>query len=126
MSNIIAEFQGEYRWLSNFWQCPVKVSGWDFPSAENAYQAAKSLDPDVWQNMMYLPPNKAKRYGRQIEIREDWEEIKLDVMRYILNAKLSMWAAHPEIRASWSQSIMPISKRKVSIHNSSSSTKHRT
>lgn len=38
---MIREFQGEYRWLSNFWPAPVALDSRYYPSVENAYQAAK-------------------------------------------------------------------------------------
>src|SRR4051812_21328901 len=40
----IAEFQGEYRFLSNFWPATVEFEGIRYPTAEHAYQAAKTLD----------------------------------------------------------------------------------
>lgn len=45
---IIREFQGEHRFLSNFWPATLRFGDWVFPSAEHAYQAAKSLDPRDW------------------------------------------------------------------------------
>lgn len=39
---IIAKFEGNYRFLSNFSPCFVKLDGVTYPSIENAYQAAKT------------------------------------------------------------------------------------
>lgn len=38
---MIKEFQGEYRWLSNFWPARIALDARVYPSVENAYQAAK-------------------------------------------------------------------------------------
>ena len=40
----IGEFQGEYRFLSNFWPAPVEFEGITYPSVEHAYQSAKTMD----------------------------------------------------------------------------------
>jgi ribA/ribD-fused uncharacterized protein len=37
----ITEFQGEYRFLSNFWPCYLAYQDILYPTAEHAYQAAK-------------------------------------------------------------------------------------
>ena len=37
----IKGFFGDYRWMSNFHQCPVMWNGKIFPSSEHAYQYAK-------------------------------------------------------------------------------------
>ena len=38
----IKEFQGEYRWLSNFWRCDVFIDGIRYDSSEAAFQAFKT------------------------------------------------------------------------------------
>ena len=43
---MINEFQGDYRFLSNFHPAEVEMDGIKYPSVEHAYQAAKSLDKD--------------------------------------------------------------------------------
>ena len=42
-TQVIDSFQGEYRFLSNFWPCVVEYEGTEYPSVENAYQAAKTI-----------------------------------------------------------------------------------
>ncbi len=37
----VNEFQGEFRWLSNFWPAVVTLDGEQYASVEHAYQAAK-------------------------------------------------------------------------------------
>lgn len=91
----ITEFTGNYRWLSNFWPAPVTIEAFTFPSTEHAYQAAKSLDPRDWNQILVLNPGQAKRYGQRIKLRPDWEQIKLDVMRELTAAKYDQ---HPDLK----------------------------
>ena len=86
--NIVSEFQGEHRFLSNFWPSPLVFNDWMFPTAEHAYQAAKSPDPRDWQDVQQcVSPGAAKRLGRSITIRTDWEEVKVTIMTEIVATK---------------------------------------
>ncbi|AZO48067.1 NADAR family protein [Mesorhizobium sp. M4B.F.Ca.ET.058.02.1.1] len=93
----ILEFSGEYRWLSNFFMVHVTIGQLTFASTEHAYQAAKSLDPVDWKDVIEcVSPGAAKRMGRNVTLRPDWEDIKLDVMREITAAKYDQ---HPHLHA---------------------------
>lgn len=64
----IAGFQGDYRFLSNFWIVNLRIGDMHFTSAEHAYQAAKSLDPQDWANISSCEtPGDAKRAGRLLQ-----------------------------------------------------------
>ncbi len=90
MDGYIDNFFGEYRWLSNFWPVKVSVYGEEYPSVEHAYQAAKSLDAEVRKSIQKCPaPKDAKKIGRLIEIRKDWEQVKIKIMYYLLKQKFS-------------------------------------
>lgn len=84
----IEEFRGEYRWLSNFWYSPVELDGVIYPSTEHAYQAAKTHDP-AWREKIRNASDfkQAKHLGYKVPLREDWEQIKLDVMHKLLKQK---------------------------------------
>lgn len=88
-TKLIDGFFEEYRWLSNFHPCPVIFEGTLYPSSENAYQAAKTLDPIRRLPFQSYSAQQAKKYGGLLELRPDWEEVKLDVMRTVLQAKFS-------------------------------------
>jgi len=81
----IKYFRGEYDFLSNFYVTPVG----DYPSSENNFQAMKSLDPKVRYAFMSpsMTPAMAKRLGRAIKVREDWEQIRDQVMLDIVRVK---------------------------------------
>ena len=86
----IETFQGAYRWLSNFWPCPVRYEGVTYPSVEHAYQAAKTTDMAARVRIAYLPrPGQAKRAGRKVALRRDWEQVKEDVMLSLLRLKFA-------------------------------------
>jgi hypothetical protein len=77
----IESFDGEYRFLSNFWLCPVTLGGVIYPSAEHAYQAYKTRDLAVRARFTALAtPAEAKRLGRSVELRGDWDRARKPVM----------------------------------------------
>ena len=85
----IKGFFGEYRYLSNFELGRVIFEGIEYPSSENAYQAAKSLDVDVRKQFVNITPSESKKLGRQIEMRKDWDEVKYRVMYDIVLDKFT-------------------------------------
>lgn len=97
MTRDITEFSGPNRYLSNFWMAPVELEGIVYPSTEHAFQAAKSLDPEVRKRIAALAkPSEAKAEGKKIALRPDWESVKTQYMRFLVWAKFS---THPELKA---------------------------
>lgn len=85
--NEINEFQGEHRWLSNFWATRVELDGAFYPTVENAYQAAKAL-PGSRDPFMSCTPAQAKKMGRLFEV-EGWPSRKVGIMRALLAEKFA-------------------------------------
>ena len=90
----ITEFQGRYRWLSNFWRVDILFEGCVFPSVEHAYQAAKFTDDDFRAKFVTgkgLTPGEAKRLAKVHEdrIRVSWDQEKVDVMYNLLRKKFA-------------------------------------
>ncbi len=91
----ITAFQGEYRWLSNFWPCslfPIDVRGEMLTPAtvEHAYQAAKFTDWSICKGIILAPtPGVAKRLGQGAAVRSDWEQVKLEAMDTFVAQKFS-------------------------------------
>ena len=84
---MIEQFDGRYRYLSNFWLCPVILDKVVYPSTENAYQAAKCASKIDRIDYVTCSPSKAKELGQSSTKRHDWYDVKLDVMRKLLNQK---------------------------------------
>lgn len=85
MERRIDEFRGKYYFLSNFYPAPVTYSGMRFKNNEAAFQAAKC--PERMAEFCRLSPSEAKRLGRKVRLRDDWEQIKYTVMYEICKAK---------------------------------------
>ena len=82
---MINEFKGEYRFLSNFFMTDVEFEGVIYPSSEHAYMAAKTTDPALRNSIrLCASPADAKKAGRSIKLRANWEEIKHMTMYVIL------------------------------------------
>jgi ribA/ribD-fused uncharacterized protein len=94
----IDSFEGEYRFLSNFYPAETVFEGVTYPTSEHAYQAAKSLDPAERQKIAAQPtPAEAKRAGRALpKQRADWEQVKFDVMERCVRDKFTR---HADLRA---------------------------
>ncbi|HDZ27840.1 MAG TPA: NADAR family protein [Candidatus Aminicenantes bacterium] len=81
----ITSFQGEYRWLSNFWPVKVELEGIIYPTVEHAYQASKTWDALEREGIRRCStPGKAKRLGRSVSLSPDWMEVKLVVMKALV------------------------------------------
>lgn len=98
----ITSFKGEYDFLSNFYPSPVKLreegDDYVYPTVEHAYQAAKTTDwaeRDLFKKptiaykgkIVKLTPGIAKKLGREITLRWDWEHIKIAKMTELLYDK---------------------------------------
>ena len=82
--NNIKGFFGEYRWLSNFHICTVRFEGVEYPSSENAYMAAKTTDLELRKQFETITPPEARKLGKKIELREGWNEMRIEVMSSII------------------------------------------
>lgn len=81
----IGPFKGEFRWLSNFWPAKVVFEGHEYPTVEHAYVAAKTTNEMERKVIRSTEkPGEVKRLGRQLDLREDWNDIKLQVMEDLL------------------------------------------
>ena len=92
--NVIPSFYGIF--LSNFANCPhglilpetfCGIDDRTYPSVEHAFQAAKTFDLRKRDAMIHGTAAQAKRLGRSLRLRPDWEKIKEDVMLDLLRQK---------------------------------------
>ena len=84
---MITSFKDDYEFLSNFYPCKITIAGYTFPSVENAYQAMKCANPNDYAQFVNIGPAEAKKLGRKVQLRSDWEQIKYNVMRQLLDLK---------------------------------------
>lgn len=79
---MIIEFEDENAFLSNFYPSPICHDGITYPTNEHFFQGMKTLDIQERKAIAAAAtPGVAKRLGRKVALRSDWEKIKVDVMR---------------------------------------------
>lgn len=93
--NKIERFAGDHAFLSNFHPAIVFFDGHMYPTVENAFQAAKCLHEEDRAQFATLAPGQAKRLGRKVEMRPDWNSARLDVMRDLV---LQKFRNHAELQ----------------------------
>lgn len=84
----IQQFQKEHRWLSNFAPCKIVLGRATYQSVEHAYMSAKSDDPK-WKVFCQTTEKagEVKKASRKIQLRPDWENEKVQVMKRCLKQK---------------------------------------
>jgi ribA/ribD-fused uncharacterized protein len=98
----IGPFSGTFRFLSNFFPSPVEFEGLTYPTVEHAFQAAKTLNRAERERMRQLAsPGEAKRAGRRLTLRPDWEEIKLALMEQLVRQKFADAALRARLLKTW-------------------------
>lgn len=84
-NNTISEFRGEYAFLSNFYETDIYCWGLKYRNAEAAFQAMK--EPLQASLFVGLDAKAAKRLGRKVNFRKDWEQLKEGFMLTVCFAK---------------------------------------
>lgn len=88
---MITQFRGQYNFLSNFteFETPMLYGGSLYSSNEHFYQAMKFTDSEIRNSVRIHPAKGLKAYVRSLQCRDDWDNIKLDVMLFGLRYKFS-------------------------------------
>ena len=84
---MIDAFTGMYFFLSNFYEAPVVYQHIRYSNNEAAFQAQKTTDPELRLKFASWSPSIAKRQGRRVSLRSDWEVVKDDIMYQICRCK---------------------------------------
>lgn len=87
---MINSFSRENAFLSNFFDTYLIYGGIVYKSAEAAFQAAKTLDVAERERIALMTPSQAKKAGRSLRLRPDWEEVKDKVMYDVCREKFKM------------------------------------
>lgn len=96
MMKSVNSFDGKWSFLSNFYDSPIHQEHngeiIDYPTVEHAFQACKTKNWELRKEIAAAAtPGRAKRAGRKLFLREDWEDIKIDVMASLIKGKFQ-WA----------------------------------
>lgn len=93
-NNVIAGFRGQFYFLSNFYAVPVKYKNITYQNSEAAFQAQKCMTEEEKRSFEHIDPAEAKKLGRRVQMRPDWNDIKFEEMHAIVKAKFEQ---NPEI-----------------------------
>ena len=80
-------FRNNYYFLSNMFPCRINYNGKTYKCVESAFQAQKDLSSDL--NFEEIDGFTAKKYGRRVNLRKDWDNVKIRIMKEILIAKFT-------------------------------------
>ena len=84
----INEFRGDNSFLSNFYKSDIKYNDEIYATAEHLFQALKIENKDERNNIrISKTPAIAKRMGRNVILRTDWEDVKDKLMYMIVRLK---------------------------------------
>lgn len=88
-------FDNEFTFCSNFAACEIEYNGHKYKTTEHAFQAAKADNEEERQWVAdAATPGEAKRRGRQVHLRKDWEVVKDQIMLDIIRIKFQ----NPDMR----------------------------
>ena len=94
----VLTFDGEHEFLSNFYPSPVYAptphgpfnSYSLYPTVEHAYHSLKTTVGVEKQQILDAPsPGIAKRLGRRVSLRPDWDDIKVEAMEGLVYLKFA-------------------------------------
>ena len=88
MSNVMV-FRGEFAFMSNMYSVDFEWDGRMYHNSEAAFQSAKSLNPAERDRFSEMKGAVAKREGKKVLLRGDWNDVKVDIMEEIVLAKFS-------------------------------------
>lgn len=86
---IIDNFRDNHFFLSNFYPTEFEFDGITYKNSEAAFQAQKVTSKEARRVFGKMLPNEAKKRGRWVNLRSDWESIKDQVMYEVCKAKFS-------------------------------------
>ncbi len=82
----------KYGCFSNFSSHPIVINNVEWKTSEHYFQAMKFLDPKLQNRVREInSPMEAAKFGRDraLPLRPDWEQVKDDVMRTAIIAKVT-------------------------------------
>ena len=86
---MIIKFDGDNFFLSNFYLCHILWDEFHYPSVENAYQAWKTPDVHLRKPFLKYSSGQAKREGKLLSLRPDWDRGRVALMKTLLRIKFA-------------------------------------
>ncbi len=86
---MICQFRDDYYFMSNFYPFKLIYNGIEYQNTEAAFQAQKCKYLPERNQFSKLNASEAKRLGRRVELRPDWEQVKDGIMYNIVLTKFS-------------------------------------
>lgn len=84
----ISEFKDEFAFLSNFFLSPIWWAGQRWATVEHLFQGLKTLDRAERAAIhCAATPAIAKKLGRQVTLRPDWDLVRHSCMELAVEAK---------------------------------------
>jgi len=80
-------FRNQYYFLSNMYPHEIEVRGYRFTCVEAAFQAMKCKTTEEVEQFIGLDGFQAKKLGRKVALRKDWNDIRDGVMFRCLEEK---------------------------------------
>jgi len=88
IDSAILGFRGEYSFLSNMYDGNMfEYRGFRYKNVEAAFQSRKNSKRE--QDFELLSGKDAKRLGRHVALRKDWEQVKYGIMYEIVYLKFT-------------------------------------
>ena len=104
---MITRFDGKFRFLSNFYPCQITLANVTYPTLEHAYQAMKTLNPAERETVRRCStPGQAKRAGRNLTLRSDWNKIKVEIMSDLITIKFRNPDLARKLRATYPKTLI--------------------
>lgn len=104
---MINKFEGKYDFLSNFYPSQITIDSVNYPTVEHAFQAAKTRSFLKRIEISKLDtPREAKKVGRQVKLRSDWETIKDQVMYDCLKEKFKITELREKLLATGNEELI--------------------
>lgn len=89
MNNLTYKGKWIYNWFSNMELDPIIIDNIEYPSVENYYQSQKTLDLIKRRQFETCNPSYSKKLGKSVKLRDDWEQVKFNVMEKALRIKFA-------------------------------------
>lgn len=81
------EFRGELFFLSNLFETKIQIGNFTFENAEAAFQSFKDLKRQ--KEFEKIDGVTAKKLGKKVNLRNNWTDVKIEIMELVLKEKFS-------------------------------------